>query len=225
MERLESTRPSTGDKRQAAVVNKNTEPLADSVLAAALEALHSNSEIIDIIMDILLLMQSGRQVSLIQRLILDFNIPINEKLVSKVERALGIGGGRGGSAGNRLLTLAVGDEQRELLTTLADTALQQSEYVMAAKLYNGLGDRLNSMKALIRSGQTQKIINYANVARDKTVYRLAVNYLQTINHEDEKLIATFQKKSGKWTVVTFDKMRIVKVINSEWRLKLSRDSI
>lgn len=41
------------------------------------------------------------------------------------------------------------------------------------------------MRALLKSGDTPKIILYTNTARNKDIYRLAGNYLQTLNWKED----------------------------------------
>lgn len=54
------------------------------------------------------------------------------------------------------------------------------------------------MKALLKSGDTEKIIFFAGVSRQKDIYVLAANYLQTLDwrsdHEILKHIITFYTK-------------------------------
>jgi hypothetical protein len=40
------------------------------------------------------------------------------------------------------------------------------------------GDKLRAMKSLLRSGDTEKIIFFAGVSRNRDIYILAANYLQ-----------------------------------------------
>ncbi len=40
------------------------------------------------------------------------------------------------------------------------------------------GDKLRAMKSLLRSGDTEKIIFFAGVSRQRDIYILAANYLQ-----------------------------------------------
>ncbi|XP_015793126.1 intraflagellar transport protein 140 homolog [Tetranychus urticae] len=150
--------------------------VSEATIVSALEALKNNSEIIDIVIDLVLLTKGDK--SLIQNLILDYNIEINEKLMEKVDRVMAKEG------------------DNRLIQVLAETALQQGQYFVAARLYNSIGDRVSSLKSLIRTGSTDKVVNYANIARDKSVYRIAANYLQTVNYSDDNLIATFYKKAG-----------------------------
>ena len=104
---------------------------------------------------------------------------INEKLIEKVEKVV------------------KNQSDNQVMITFADLALQQGQYLIAAKLYNNQGLRTNAIKALIRTGQTDKIISYANIARDKVIYKIAANYLEAVNYDDAKLIATFYRKSGE----------------------------
>ena len=44
------------------------------------------------------------------------------------------------------------------------------------------GDKLRAMKSLLRSGDTEKIIFFAGVSRNRDIYILAANYLQVPAH-------------------------------------------
>ncbi len=150
----------------------------ESTTKLAFEALKTDSDIIDIVIDLLLLLKNN-QTSLMEQLIRDYNIEVNEKLVEKVEK------------------ITKNQEQSEkLMLSLADMALQQGNCLVAAKLYNNQGLRTNAIKALIRTGQMDKVINYANIARDKNVYKIAANYLQTLNYSEDSVISNFYKKAG-----------------------------
>lgn len=143
-----------------------------------LSALRDDAEIIDIVIDLLLLTKSDR-ISLIEKLLTEFNVQIHEQLIEKIEK---ITKNRG--------------ENTSLITSLADMALRQGRYVIAAKLFNSVGDRVASLKALIREGNTEKIISYANIARDKNVFKIAANFLQTVSYEDKNVISNFYRKAG-----------------------------
>jgi len=41
------------------------------------------------------------------------------------------------------------------------------------------------MRALLKSGDTEKIVFFANTARTKEIFVLAANYLQTLNWKDD----------------------------------------
>ena len=150
----------------------------ESIIDSALEALKTDSDIIDIVIDLLLLVDNNRT-SLMEQLIRDHNIEVNEKLVDKVERVT-----------------KSKEQKQQLMISLADMALQKGNYLVAAKLYNTQGLRTNAIKALIRTGQTDKVISYANIARDKNVYKIAANYLQTMDYSDDSVVSNFYKKAG-----------------------------
>lgn len=149
--------------------------LSEKTVSMALDSLKSNSTMIDIIIDLILLSKGDK--SAIKDVILQSNVEINDKLIEKVEN------------------IVDRNKDANLIAILAETALKQGQYSVAAKLYNSIEDRLNSVKALIRTGETSKIIQYANIARDKTVFKIVANYLQTTNYKDEKIIAKFYQKA------------------------------
>ena len=43
---------------------------------------------------------------------------------------------------------------------------------------------IQAMRALVKSGDTAKVILFANTARSKDIYRMAGNYLQTLNWKE-----------------------------------------
>uniref|UniRef100_A0A1I8A7F4 Intraflagellar transport protein n=1 Tax=Steinernema glaseri TaxID=37863 RepID=A0A1I8A7F4_9BILA len=93
-------------------------------------------------------------------------------------------------------------ERNKLLEKIAECCLQQSNYHYAAKKFAQAGNKIEAMRALIKSGDTPKIILFANTARNKDIYRLAGNYLQTINWKEDtsimKHIETFYSKAGAY---------------------------
>ena len=56
------------------------------------------------------------------------------------------------------------------------------------------------MRALLKSGDTKRVILFANTARDKDIYRMAGNHLQTLNWKDDaqlmRQIEAFYVKAG-----------------------------
>ncbi|RWS07198.1 intraflagellar transport protein 140-like protein [Dinothrombium tinctorium] len=150
--------------------------VSDSTLELAFDVLRSNSDIIDIIIDLLLLKKDKK--SLIPELIVEYNIEINERLIEKIEKAMN------------------GEQNRKLMEMLAESSLQQGQYITAAKIFNSIGDRVAAIKALIRTGDNERIIHYTNIARDKMVYKICANYLQTANYKDDSLITKFYKKAN-----------------------------
>ena len=95
---------------------------------------------------------------------------------------------------------AASQERVSLLEMLALCCEQRGNYQLAAKKYTQAGDKLKAMQALLKSGDTEKIIFFANVARQGKIYILAANYLQSLDwHNDNgeimKSIITFYTKA------------------------------
>ncbi|CAG0887245.1 unnamed protein product, partial [Cyprideis torosa] len=91
-----------------------------------------------------------------------------------------------------------GKQREEVLRKIGECAFSQGNYQLAAKKYTQAGDRVGAMKALLKSGDTEKIIFFANVSRQKEIYVMAANYLQSLdwrkNPETMKNIITFYSK-------------------------------
>uniref|UniRef100_A0AC35UC71 ANAPC4_WD40 domain-containing protein n=1 Tax=Rhabditophanes sp. KR3021 TaxID=114890 RepID=A0AC35UC71_9BILA len=93
-------------------------------------------------------------------------------------------------------------ERRKLLEKIGECCLTQGNYYNAAKKFAQAGNTGLAMSALLKTGDTPKIIQFANTARDKKIFKLAANYLQTSNwREDPNLMKTielFYKKSDSY---------------------------
>lgn len=77
---------------------------------------------------------------------------------------------------------AAENERRiELLKKLAKCCKMQGSYHLATKKYTQAGEKVKAMKALLRSGDTEKIIFFAGVCKQRDVFILAANYLQTLD--------------------------------------------
>lgn len=142
-----------------------------------IEYLREDNSIIDIVID-LILISDQKQFDQINSLIQQFGIDLNDQIMEKLEQFI-----------------TKHSDNQSLIETIAELCLQKGDYQLAAKLYNKLGRRIDSMKALIRTGQSDKIIQFANVARDKIVFKLAANFLQTINYDDTKQVIRFYTKA------------------------------
>ncbi|CAH1389189.1 unnamed protein product [Nezara viridula] len=68
-----------------------------------------------------------------------------------------------------------------LIEKLAECALAQANYHLAAKKFTQAGSKMKAMKALLKSGDTDKIVFFANVSRQKEMYVMAANYLQSLD--------------------------------------------
>ncbi|XP_058706167.1 intraflagellar transport protein 140 homolog isoform X1 [Poecile atricapillus] len=92
------------------------------------------------------------------------------------------------------------ESRRELLEQIADCCMRQGNYHMATKKYTQAGNKLKAMRALLKSGDTEKIIFFAGVSRQREIYIMAANYLQSLDwRKDAKIIAniiSFYTKGG-----------------------------
>lgn len=69
----------------------------------------------------------------------------------------------------------------DLLLKLAKCCKKQGAYHLATKKYTQAGDKLKAMKCLLKSGDTEKIMFFANVSRNNEIFILAANYLQNLD--------------------------------------------
>lgn len=67
------------------------------------------------------------------------------------------------------------------LELIGDTAFDQRLYTIAAKKYTEANNRLKAMKALMKSGDTQRVIFFANIQKQRETYIMAANYLQSLD--------------------------------------------
>ncbi|XP_014745697.1 PREDICTED: intraflagellar transport protein 140 homolog isoform X3 [Sturnus vulgaris] len=92
------------------------------------------------------------------------------------------------------------ESRRELLEQIADCCMRQGNYHLATKKYTQAGNKLKAMRALLKSGDTEKIIFFAGVSRQREIYIMAANYLQSLDwRKDAKIIAniiSFYTKGG-----------------------------
>ncbi|KAB0382291.1 hypothetical protein FD755_004208 [Muntiacus reevesi] len=73
------------------------------------------------------------------------------------------------------------EARRALLEQVASCCMRQGSYHLATKKYTQAGDRLKAMRALLKSGDTEKIVFFAGVSRQKEIYIMAANYLQSLD--------------------------------------------
>ena len=78
-------------------------------------------------------------------------------------------------------TMACQDERTEILLKLARVCNEQNSFQLACKKFTQAGDRTLALKCLLRSGDTKNIIYYASVSRQRDIYILAANYLQSLD--------------------------------------------
>ncbi|NXV35214.1 IF140 protein, partial [Rissa tridactyla] len=73
------------------------------------------------------------------------------------------------------------ESRKELLEQIADCCMRQGNYHMATKKYTQAGNKLQAMKALLKSGDTEKIVFFAGVSGQREIYIMAANYLQSLD--------------------------------------------
>ncbi|XP_016956746.1 intraflagellar transport protein 140 homolog [Drosophila biarmipes] len=85
-----------------------------------------------------------------------------------------------------------------ILVQLGELLQQQGDYHSATKKFTQAGDKIRAMKSLLKSGNTDKIIFFANMSRQREVYIMAANYLQALDWQSDaqvlKHIVTFYTK-------------------------------
>lgn len=77
------------------------------------------------------------------------------------------------------------ESRRDLLEQIADCCMRQGKYHLATKKYTQAGNKLKAMRALLKSGDTEKIVFFAGVSRQKEIYIMAANYLQSLDWRKE----------------------------------------
>ena len=126
-------------------------------------------------------------------LCLEYNINISEEMGEKL------------SSGEKFEQGLGQDEKVRVLNKIAEVAYQQGNYHMATKKWTQSGNRLQAMKSLLKSGDTEKVIFFANVSRQREIYILAGNYLQTLDWRNDsnimKHIITFYNKARAYDLL------------------------
>jgi intraflagellar transport protein 140 len=91
------------------------------------------------------------------------------------------------------------EKKRLLLKKLAKQLTIQGDFELAHQKFVQMGELKKAMKSLIKTGDKDKIINFANTSRTNFNYILAANFLQTLewveNPEIVKYIVGFYKKA------------------------------
>lgn len=76
-----------------------------------------------------------------------------------------------------------------MLLRIGKCAKRQGSYHLACKKYTQAGDKDKAMKVLLKSGDVDKVIFFAGVSRQKEIYIMAANYLQTLDwHNDAEIM-------------------------------------
>ncbi|XP_021936986.1 intraflagellar transport protein 140 homolog isoform X3 [Zootermopsis nevadensis] len=116
------------------------------------------------------LLAVGKQYVEALSLCIEHNIPVTEDLAEKLTMNKG-----------------EGDEATRVrvLEKVAESALAQGNYHLATKKFTQAGNKVAAMKALLKSGDTEKIIFFANVSRQREIYIMAANYLQSLDWQNQ----------------------------------------
>jgi intraflagellar transport protein 140 len=90
------------------------------------------------------------------------------------------------------------DVRVKILRQLGEILQEQGDYHAATKKFTQAGDKIRAMKSLLKSGDTDKVIYFAGMSRQKEIYVMAGNYLQALNWQSDakimKSIVTFYSK-------------------------------
>lgn len=93
----------------------------------------------------------------------------------------------------------------KILTMLGDILQEQGDYHTATKKFTQAGDKVRAMKSLLKSGDTDKIVFFAGMSRQKEIYIMAANYLQAMNWQNDtkilKNIVTFYSKGQAYDLL------------------------
>ncbi|XP_037026669.1 intraflagellar transport protein 140 homolog [Bradysia coprophila] len=93
----------------------------------------------------------------------------------------------------------------KILTMLGDILQEQGDYHTATKKFTQAGDKVRAMKSLLKSGDTDKIVFFAGMSRQKEIYIMAANYLQALNWQNDtkilKNIVTFYSKGQAYDLL------------------------
>ncbi|GFS01827.1 intraflagellar transport protein 140 homolog [Elysia marginata] len=69
----------------------------------------------------------------------------------------------------------------KILEAIAEVCMHQGAYHLATKKFTQAGNKIKAMKALLKSGDTEKIMFFAGVSRQREIYVMAANYLQSLD--------------------------------------------
>ena len=85
------------------------------------------------------------------------------------------------------------------LELIGDAAFDQRLYTIAAKKYTEANNKMKAMKALMKSGDTQRVIFFANIQKQRDIFIMAANYLQSLDWRKDpdimKNIITFYTRA------------------------------
>ena len=132
------------------------------------------------------LLVSSRQYSTALDLCLKHNVRVDENMVEKM-----------------LPDSTSQDPARQvILRSMAKLCKKQGSFQLACKLFTKAGEKMKGFKSLLKLGSVEKIVYYANMAKNAQIYVMAANYLQSCPwHNDSELmknIMQFYTKAKSW---------------------------
>ncbi|XP_049817321.1 intraflagellar transport protein 140 homolog isoform X2 [Aethina tumida] len=77
------------------------------------------------------------------------------------------------------------ETRTKVLEDLAESLMVQGNYHLATKKFTQAGDKIRAMKALLKSGDTEKIVFFASISRQREIYIMAANYLQSLDWQNQ----------------------------------------
>lgn len=78
------------------------------------------------------------------------------------------------------------EAKKEMILRVANMAKDQGSWSLACKKFTQVGERMKALKMLMRGGEVEKVIFFANHSRDNEMYALAANFLQSQNWSVDK---------------------------------------
>jgi len=90
-------------------------------------------------------------------------------------------------------------KRQDLIRLISKKAKKQGNFELASKYYIELGEKVKAIKCLIKLGDMERVITFANNARITDIYVIAANFLQGAdwhkNPDIIKYIITFYSKA------------------------------
>ncbi|CAH8632121.1 unnamed protein product [Schistosoma mattheei] len=113
------------------------------------------------------ILAAGKQYLEAIQLCNEYDIPITEDLIEKLTPIT-----------NHLSN----HDLSNIFIKLGELCLINEYYYLACKKFTQAGNYLLAIKSLIKSGDIEKIIFFTNISKQKEIYIITANYLQTINN-------------------------------------------
>ncbi|RTG85623.1 intraflagellar transport protein 140 [Schistosoma bovis] len=151
------------DALQTIISSLNDEQLDSVMLKECSEFFIQNNQF-DRAVEIL---AAGKQYLEAIQLCNEYDIPITEDLIEKLTPIT-----------NHLSN----HDLSNIFIKLGELCLINEYYYLACKKFTQAGNYISAIKSLIKSGDIEKIIFFTNISKQKEIYIITANYLQTINN-------------------------------------------